>query len=98
MVGHDVSMMLICKQNIERQNDKKFLHGVDINKDDTCILKFVPKIFKFPQTLQYSYKRGNSNSKILYINVVDKKKEERWYTLDSISTKGNSDLLSSRYE
>ena len=37
----------------------------DINKDDTSILNLLKKNFKFLQTLQYSFNRGNSNSEIL---------------------------------
>ena len=40
----------------------------NINKDDTYIIKFVKKN---PQTLRYSFNRGNSNSEILYRSVCD---------------------------
>ena len=39
----------------------------DINKGDTSLLN----LLKFPQTLRYSYKRGNLNSEILYRSVCD---------------------------
>ena len=44
----------------------------DISKDDTSILNLL-KNCKFPQTLRYSFNRGNSNCEILYWSVCDAK-------------------------
>ena len=45
--------------------------SVDIDKDDTSIL--IKKKNLFPQKLQYSFNRGNSNSGIIYRSVYDAK-------------------------
>ena len=44
----------------------------DINKNDTSILNLFKKLLVFGKTLRYSFKRGNSNSEILYQSVCDK--------------------------
>ena len=44
----------------------------DINKDETCILILLQN-YNFPQTLRYSFDRGNSNNVNLYLSVRDGK-------------------------
>ena len=44
----------------------------DINKDDTSMKNLLKKSL-FPQTLRYSFNRGNSNSEILFRSVCDTK-------------------------
>ena len=43
----------------------------DINKDETCKLKFTKLLVPANQTLQYSFKTGYSNSEILSRSVCD---------------------------
>ena len=63
-IWDDITWFLkyFCQMTIARSED--------INKDYTFILNLL-KIFPFPKTLQYSFNRGNSNSKILYRSVCD---------------------------